>query len=310
MPHALQSIAYASILLVVSEMRNPLCRFVSRGALLAACLALAGCAGFQATRDDQLRSMQEFKGEKFSAPMRLPEANNALGEVTDAKFFLGRISFTIFAMADIGSLLRFEEMFALSGEGKENEAVEKYREKELSGGQGSAVAVSEDGYILTAAHVVTRPNILVMDAKFSAGHAPELRTGRARIVFADADADFALIKCERPIPKWLEIRLDRVPIGITLFSGGWKNEMGAGRLLEQHEFHSNTGHKYRKLHSSIPVLHGDSGSAVIDTSGRLLGVTTGMISGRFWRMSPKSEAVMLDAVELQKLIDEDRAKHR
>ena len=295
---------------LVSRLTNLSRRFVSQSALFAACFALAGCAGFQATKEDQVRSMEKFKEEKFAASIQLTELDKTKLPLLDAKSYLRMISFSVLSMSNSETYARYAQVFALFNEGKNDEAAAS--EKVIGTpankmGIGSAVAITEDGYLITAAHVIKHPNFMVLDWDLI-DRKVRARLGHARTVFTDEKADFALLKYERTVSRCVEIRGEAPPLHALLFSGGLRNETGAGRLLASHEFRSNTGHKYRRLRSSIPVLPGDSGSAVIDTAGRLIRVTTNSIRVPFWQA--KGLAVMLNPVELQRLIDEDRAKQR
>jgi S1-C subfamily serine protease len=280
-----------------------------RGLFCIFALVLAGCAGFPPTKDDQLRSLQELGQTKIAATLHFPELNDSVIDHLDARRFLLMVSVGVFTARDADAFARLEQMVALIAEGKTDaaQAIDNELIARRVTTHGSGVAVTGDGYIVTAAHAVRHPEVLVLTAGF-AGPRAVARSVRARIVFADEKADFALLKCELATPRFLEIRPDAVPVGTPMFSGGWWNQSGAGRLLDTQESRADAGHSYRALRSSIPVLPGDSGSAVIDSAGRLLGVTVRGRYGRYWRQTPKSDAVILDPSELQRLIEQDRAK--
>jgi hypothetical protein len=287
---------------------------------LTAALVLAGCASFAPTRDDQLRSWEEIGPTTIRGPLRFPEVNGIAAEQVDARNYLFMVSVGVLASKDAGAFQRLERMIAATAENRAcappaemmnataPPAENGFAADRTPANKGSGVAVTVDGYIVTAAHLVRDSEILVLHFEIVAKRVVP-RTARARVVFVDGEADFALIKCEVATPRYLEIRSDAISKGAPMFSGGWWNERGAGRLLRVREFRSESGHVYRRLRSSIPMLHGDSGSALIDCNGHLAGVTVHSLWGRFWRQAPKSDAVMLDPPELHRLIEEDRARH-
>jgi S1-C subfamily serine protease len=281
-----------------------------RGLFCACGLLLAGCTGFPPTPDDQRRSMQELGQTTISAPLHLPERSvGMLGDLAP-KDFLHLVSVGVYSLRDSDASARLQaELTAIAEDRRDSGLTDRERVARQAGGQGSGVALTDDGYIATAAHLVRYANVVVAYLDLAAGRVL-VRSVPARIVFVDRQADFAMLKCELATPRFLVPPPEAVPVSTVVFGGGWWNQKGAGRVLESREFRTKPGHRYRGLRTSIPLMQGDSGSAVIDRDGHLLGVASHARYGRLWRMAPKSEAVMLDASELQRLIEQDRAKRR
>jgi hypothetical protein len=287
--------------------------------VLVGLFLLAGCASFHPTRDDQLRSWQEVGPTQINAALSFPEIDGFTAQQIDARKYLFVVSVGVLAAEDASAYERIDQLIAAAAEARSRPAGEGEGETpaasaasqimttSLSANKGAGVPITMDGYIVTAAHVVSFPEILVLHFEIAERQVIP-RAARARVVFADQEADFALLKCDITTPRHLEMRSDAIEKRAPMFSGGWWNERGAGRLIAVREFRSSQGHTYRRLRSSVPMLHGDSGSALIDSEGRLLGVTVHSLWGRFWRQPPKSDAVMLDPGTLKRLIQEDRAK--
>lgn len=152
---------------------------------------------------------------------------------------------------------------------------------DADGRRGLAVAVTHDGYLLTASHVAGA-NTLVFGPF---GGVLELRPARvvARQETGPFGADVALLKVEgkvtpaplghAPAPgepviavvtEWDETLL------LLHFAGGSIRAVDAlpegGRLL----------------HTNVPVWYGDSGGPLFDTQGRLLGINIGLVRRPFW----------------------------
>jgi serine protease Do len=145
-------------------------------------------------------------------------------------------------------------------------------------GLGSGVIVSADGYILTNNHVVNGAD----DVKVSIGESLEKHD--ARVVGTDALADLAVLKIEatnlRPATfgdsEQLQVG-DVVfaignPFGLGMsVSRGIVSALGRGNLgIEQIEDFIQT---------DAAINMGNSGGALIDNEGRVIGINTAILSG-------------------------------
>jgi S1-C subfamily serine protease len=136
-------------------------------------------------------------------------------------------------------------------------------------GNGSGTVISDDGLVLTAAHVLPDS----ADIQFRSGNA----TFPAEIVAIDRETDLALLKIEPGKLPAAALRLDTsVKLGTPVFTIGFPNikHQGVSPKLNKGEISSLAG--YRDDPStwqiSVPVLPGNSGGALFDNEGHILGV--------------------------------------
>lgn len=140
-------------------------------------------------------------------------------------------------------------------------------------GTGSSVNLSEfgmdgPGYILTAYHVVySNSEVLNIEVETSVGWI------RADIIYFDEAYDLCLLKLRVPaaIPKGIHLAPENATVGEDLLVMG--SPMGApirptrGKHLGINERGMASG--------SMTIDHGDSGSPVFDSRGRIIGVVHG-----------------------------------
>lgn len=86
------------------------------------------------------------------------------------------------------------------------------------------------------------------------------------------------------------------------------HEKGGGEYLESYPVEGVGTERFEKVVTSLPMIKGDSGSPLIDRKGRLCGVLSTMRLGVIVKMKPKSTAVRLDPVEVERMIREDRRR--
>lgn len=136
-------------------------------------------------------------------------------------------------------------------------------------GNGSGTVISDDGLVLTAAHVLPDS----ADIQFRSGNA----TYPAEIVAIDRKTDLALLKIEPGKLPAAPLRLDSsVKLGTPVFTIGFPNikHQGVSPKLNKGEISSLAG--YRDDPStwqiSVPVLPGNSGGALFNHEGHILGV--------------------------------------
>jgi serine protease Do len=140
---------------------------------------------------------------------------------------------------------------------------------QIGGGRGSGVIVSEDGLVMTAGHVVTRPNMRVT-ITFSDG-----KTAVGRTLGRDVPDDAGLIRITTP-GKWPYAELGQSG---GLKEGTWCLALGhpggyqagrppvvrLGRILRNVE---------DALQTDCTLISGDSGGPLFDLEGKVIGIHT------------------------------------
>ncbi len=138
---------------------------------------------------------------------------------------------------------------------------------------GSGVLFSSDGYILTNQHVLGDRNISVI---------VELSDGRkidAKIIGIDKGTDLAVLKADLKNDSYPSIEIensDKVKIGDVVLAIG--NPYGLGQSVSMGII-SATGREYDNpysnyLQTDASINKGNSGGALIDVNGRLIGINT------------------------------------
>ncbi|QEG41757.1 S1C family serine protease [Roseimaritima ulvae] len=149
------------------------------------------------------------------------------------------------------------------------QAFEKVRSATVGFGGGSAVVVSEDGLLLSVAHVGKRPGRRLR-VTF-----PDGRRTHAKVLGLCDDLDIAVAKIDEPGP-WPAVDISRVDmpaentwllkVGYPVsFRHGQQPAVRVGRLL-------------RKMPdafiSDCPIMGGDSGGPIFDLDGNLVGISS------------------------------------
>lgn len=141
------------------------------------------------------------------------------------------------------------------------------------GDEGSAVLVSSDGYLLTAAHVVG--DAPTVEVRWSDG----IETA-AQVVRVSKGRDVALLKTDARNRAPLGLRRDEPTVGEPVFAVGstmgdkfqssvTKGVMSADRVID--------GYAY--IQSDVTVGPGASGGPLLDSQGRVIGVTVKGVVG-------------------------------
>jgi S1-C subfamily serine protease len=266
------------------------------------------------TREDQISSLAKFDTTGIDAEVAFPELGNRSKRGLAARQFL-----TLHSMITLSANhfedVEYKAVIELLNEGDYDRSAELDEELHerwnLVGGM--SFPVTDDGYLLTAAHVLkgleTRVIVLEMDANSSV----HSTFHPCRIVFKDDESDFAVLKADIQTPRHLKYRTEPLEPGEVLFSGGWWNDSGGGVFrssMPRVAQGSDQSFEYERITTSVPLREKDSGSPLIDRQGRYSGVMIQVVLGRFWKMGPKSRATMIDADYLERIIEADRAKNK
>ena len=147
------------------------------------------------------------------------------------------------------------------------------KKSQINTSLGSGVLFSSDGYILTNQHVIgdKNQNVIV-----------ELSDGRkinAKIIGIDKGTDLAVLKVDLGDQVYPSIEIedsDKVQIGDIVLAIG--NPYGLGQSVSMGII-SATGREYENpysnyLQTDAAINKGNSGGALIDINGRLIGINT------------------------------------
>lgn len=139
---------------------------------------------------------------------------------------------------------------------------------------GSGFFVSADGYFLTNYHVIRgAKKVQILSGDFL------LET---KMIRTDATNDIALLKAEGNFGFLPLGRSDSASLGQDVFTIGFPNPaiQGFAPKLTRGDISATTGmhDDPRLLQISVPVQPGNSGSPVIDESGRVIGIISSSLS--------------------------------
>jgi serine protease DegQ len=141
---------------------------------------------------------------------------------------------------------------------------------------GSGVIVSSDGYILTNFHVVEAAD------EIEVGLA-DGRKAEAKIVGTDPETDLAVIRIkERNLPVMVLGHADEARVGDVVlaignpFGVGQTVTMGIISALGRNNLHIN--HFENFIQTDAAINFGNSGGALVDTHGNLLGINSAIYS--------------------------------
>lgn len=151
---------------------------------------------------------------------------------------------------------------------------EYYGQQDSSAGVsnlGSGVIVSEDGYIITNAHVIKKADEITVALN-------DGRKARATIVGSDTDSDLAVIKIELDGLTPLIFRHEPIRVGDVALAIG--NPFGVGQTVTQGII-SATGRAGLGIstfedfiQTDAAINPGNSGGALVDANGALIGINT------------------------------------
>jgi len=141
---------------------------------------------------------------------------------------------------------------------------------------GSGVIVSPDGYILTNNHVVEAADdieVVLADA----------RKAKAKVVGTDPETDLAVIKIDlEKLPVIVLGHVDQARVGDVVlaignpFGVGQTVTMGIISALGRNNLHIN--HFENFIQTDAAINFGNSGGALVDTNGNLLGINSAIYS--------------------------------
>lgn len=152
-------------------------------------------------------------------------------------------------------------------------------------GSGSGVIISPEGYIVTNNHVISGPDGGIVD-KLTV-HLPTGEVVNGRVVGADPTADLAVVKVEKTKLTPVEFgAMKDVEIGQWVIAAGspmgYENTISVG-VVSSLGRTVDAGNRrraaaqpklYNLIQTDAAINPGNSGGALVDASGRLLGINT------------------------------------
>jgi serine protease Do len=144
-------------------------------------------------------------------------------------------------------------------------------------GLGSGVVISRDGYILTNNHVIDGADSITIEFK-------DGRTLPAALVGTDKPSDVALLKVKGDAFPALTLgNSDAVQVGDVVLAVG--NPLGVGQTVTMgivsakgRATGTGDGSYEDFLQTDAPINHGNSGGALVNTKGELVGINSQILS--------------------------------
>ena len=144
-------------------------------------------------------------------------------------------------------------------------------------GLGSGVIVTSDGYILTNNHVVDEADDVRVDLT-------DGRTLKAKVVGTDKASDLALLKVEAADLHTLPVgNSDATQVGDVVLAVG--NPLGVGQTVTMgiisakgRQTEAGDGSYQDFIQTDAPINQGNSGGALVNTKGELIGINSQIVS--------------------------------
>ena len=141
---------------------------------------------------------------------------------------------------------------------------------------GSGVIIKTGGEILTNAHVVKNMNTILVVMNDGKGYEAQLK-------YIDEDTDLAVVKIKKiglPVVKFAnseDIVVGKQVIAIgTPITFSLRNSATVGHISG---LNRSVGEPYRLVQTDTAITHGNSGGALININGELVGITSSGYSG-------------------------------
>jgi serine protease Do/serine protease DegQ len=162
----------------------------------------------------------------------------------------------------------------------------RFEEESVPAGIGSGVIVTPQGHTITNAHVITDPRTgaLVEEVTVKLSNKKEYE---AKIIGFDRSTDIAVLKIDapEPLPHATLANSDFLEVGDVVFAVG--NPLGIGKTVTMGIISATRrselgvleeGAYENFIQTDASINRGNSGGALLDAKGRLIGINTAIIS--------------------------------
>ncbi len=229
---------------------------------------------------DQYWTLPEPQQEGLHSPTLIP-ANYT---VNTAGFAAERTDFTSAAAKTIDAVVHVKNT-AFSGSNMPSFYRYFYGEEDLPEriGTGSGVIVSPDGYIITNNHVIEDNNQIEITTN-------DNKTYEAKVIGTDPDTDIAVLKinADKKLPYVFFGNSDATRIGEWVLAVGnpfnLNSTVTAGIIsAKSRDLNKRDGVNESYIQTDAAVNRGNSGGALVNTRGELIGINTAItsVSGGF-----------------------------
>jgi len=268
--------------------------------IIALCFTMAVTVFLLSAHGDDHAEPQKQRAEPVLSVDETPVSNDSVAEVVSYADMLEQTTPAVVGVVTTqlisgqGNPMTLEDLFRRyygmppKQEGDEpEESDDEVDERRVPSGMGSGVIVSEDGYVLTNNHVVRvgrsdeiADEILV-----------QLYDGReftAKVIGTDSKTDVAVLKIEvdEPLPAFTFADSDKLRVGDVCFAIG--NPLRVGLTVTK-GIVSGLGRTDLDIlglqgyedfvQTDAAINRGNSGGALVDAKGRLIGINTAILSG-------------------------------
>lgn len=162
----------------------------------------------------------------------------------------------------------------------------RFEEERVPAGIGSGVIVTPQGHVITNAHVITDPRTGTLVEEVTVQLSNKKEYG-AKIIGFDRSTDVAVLKIEAPesLPHVTLANSDFLEVGDVVFAVG--NPLGIGKTVTMGIISATRrselgvleeGAYENFIQTDASINRGNSGGALLDAKGRLIGINTAIIS--------------------------------
>lgn len=246
--------------------------------VLGAGLVVGSCVGVPAIRNTLLEQFLVSSSEEASNTLSIDDINTKL------------ISLNGFSDTSIGVAQKVKPSIVGISVEYSVSSIFNRGGSSTATAQGSGVIITSDGYILTNNHVV---NSSSSSSYYEIGEASKVTVKlynddteyEAKIIGTDAQTDLAVIKIDKTDLIAAELgNSDSVQVGEFCMAVG--NALGLGDSVTSgivsavnREVTDSDGNTYTAIQTDAAINSGNSGGALVNSKGQVIGINTLKISG-------------------------------
>lgn len=246
--------------------------------VLGAGLVVGSCVGVPAIRNTLLEQVLVSSSEEASNTLSIDDINTKL------------ISLNSFSDTSIGVAQKVKPSIVGISVEYSVSSIFNRGGSSTATAQGSGVIITSDGYILTNNHVV---NSSSSSSYYEIGEASKVTVKlynddtkyEAKIIGTDSQTDLAVIKIDKTDLTAAELgNSDSVQVGEFCMAVG--NALGLGDSVTSgivsavnREVTDSDGNTYTAIQTDAAINSGNSGGALVNSKGQVIGINTLKISG-------------------------------